>query len=266
VSTGSNSLRREKELSPKTIKNIHGCFHSALKHATIIGYIKFNPADNAKMPLNEKPQIAPLPEESIPQFMAAIKGDDYEPIYFVALLTGMRQGEILGLTWDCVDFEKGTIYVNKQLQRHLDTGEYILTPLKNDKPRRLSPAPSVLARLRQIEIEQKKNRLKFGAAWNNKMNLVFTTELGDNIKHQVVYKHFKKIAEKIDMPGLRPHDLRHSYAVNALQSGDDIKTVQDALGHYTAAFTLDVYGFVTDKMKKDSAERMEKFFKQYNVQ
>jgi integrase len=61
-----------------------------------------------------------------------------------------------------------------------------------------------------------------------------------------VYSHFKKIASNIGMPGLRFHDLRHSYAVNALQSGDDVNTVQETLGHHTAAFTLDIYGFVTD--------------------
>ena len=76
----------------------------------------------------------------------------------------------------------------------------------------------------------------------------------------VSYTHlFKKLADQIGLPTARFHDLRHSYAVAAIKGGDDIKTVQENLGHATAVFTLDVYGHVTDQMKKESADRMEKF-------
>ena len=91
------------------------------------------------------------------------------------------------------------------------------------------------------------------------MNLVFTHELGGYLNPNTVYNHFKEIVKKIGEPGLRFHDMRHSYAVAALQIGDDVKTVQNNLGHATAAFTLDVYGHVTDQMKEESANRMERF-------
>ena len=81
----------------------------------------------------------------------------------------------------------------------------------------------------------------------------------------VLYKSFKKVAEEIGSPETRFHDLRHSYAVASIQSGDDIKTVQENLGHATAAFTLDVYGHVTQQMKQESANRMEQFFKAVNA-
>ena len=71
--------------------------------------------------------------------------------------------------------------------------------------------------------------------------------------------HFKKIAARIDIPESRVHDLRHTYAVLSLQNGDDVKTVQQNLGHASAAFTLDVYGHVTDKMKDESASRMQNY-------
>ena len=74
-------------------------------------------------------------------------------------------------------------------------------------------------------------------------------------------RHFKSIAERIGLPDLRFHDLRHSFAVASLQNGDDVKTVQENLGHHSASFTLDVYGHVTDKMRQDSAERMENYIK-----
>ncbi len=90
---------------------------------------------------------------------------------------------------------------------------------------------------------------------------MFTDELEKHLMKQTVYRAYKKVATEIGRPDTRLHDLRHSYAVAAIRSGDDIETVQGNLGHATAAFTLDVYGHVTDKMKEESAARMERFIK-----
>ena len=110
---------------------------------------------------------------------------------------------------------------------------------------------------RQQERQQKWKEVA-GCAWENS-DFVFTDELGHNLSAQTVYLHFKKLAALAGCPEARFHDLRHSYAVAALQSGDDIKTVQETLGHHTAAFTLDVYGHVTDQMRQASAARMENY-------
>ena len=91
------------------------------------------------------------------------------------------------------------------------------------------------------------------------MNLVFTNELGHHLCSVTIYEHLKKILESIGLSHVRFHDLRHTYAAISLQNGDDIKTVSENLGHATVAFTLDVYGHVTDKMKKDSADRMQTY-------
>ena len=167
-------------------------------------------------------------------------------------------GEILGLCWDCVNFDEGTILVKSQLQRDYANGNYIFVSPKNNKSRIIKIAPFVVNVLHEHKREQKKLRLKAGPAWINS-NLVFTNALGEHLKHVTVYNHYKRIVKKIGISKARFHDLRHSYAVAALQAGDDIKTVQENLGHHTAAFTLDVYGHVTDKMRKESADRMEAF-------
>lgn len=104
-------------------------------------------------------------------------------------------------------------------------------------------------------------RLRAGAAWHNDEELVFTDELGHPLSRRTVYKNFKQIANQLDLPNLRFHDLRHTFATISFQSGDDPKTVQENLGHHSAAFTLDVYGHVTDRMKRESAERMERFIR-----
>ncbi len=196
----------------------------------------------------------------ITDFLEAIKGDEYEYLFFVALFTGMRKGEVMGLTWDVVDFARGTVLINKQLQRpRVGDGTCQLVSTKNGKSRKLKPAKEVMNVLYRVKKQQMAWQLKNGESFQNSMNLVFTHELGGYLNPNTVYNHFKEIVKKIGEPGLRFHDMRHSYAVAALQIGDDVKTVQNNLGHATAAFTLDVYGHVTDQMKEESANRMERF-------
>lgn len=258
-----NSLQKQRgdapALSPKSIRNLNGVLHKALQQAVELGYIRFNPTDACKLPKVERAEISPLDDEAIVAFLETIKGHKFEAVYTVTLFTGMREGEILGLTWDCVDFNKGVLNINKQLQKERrGNGSYHLVSPKNGKGRRITPAPSVLEVLKVQWRRQAEWRLKAGPMWED-TNLVFTDELGHNLSAQTVYLHFKKLAAMAGFPDARFHDLRHSYAVAALQSGDDIKTVQENLGHHTAAFTLDVYGHVTEKMKQASAERMEMY-------
>lgn len=254
-----NSLT-EKGLSPKTVKNIHGIFHEALQKAVKVHYIRFNPSDACELPRVVKKELKPLDEEETRLFLEAIKGHRFEALFTVTLFTGMREGEIMGLTWDSVNFTKGVILIRQQLHKSKETGEYSFTTLKNDKHRTITPAPWVMQLLKQHRAEQSKLHLKAGAAWENS-NLVFTDELGRHLAFPTVYGSFKRVAASIGRPDLRFHDLRHSYAVAAIRSGDDIKTVQGNLGHATAAFTLDVYGHLTDQMKQASAERMECYIK-----
>lgn len=254
-----NSLQN---LSPSSIKTVHGVLHQALKQAMINGYIRFNPTTACKLPRAERREIAPLDEAQTTAFLAAIKGHQFEALYTLDLFTGMRRGELLGLTWDCVDFKKGTIRIEKQLQREKKRGgQYVFVSLKNGKARTITPAPFVMKLLKRHRTGQTEQRLKAGPLWENS-DLVFTDERGHHLNGETIYKNFKRIAEGLGIPGARLHDLRHTYAVAAIRSGDDIKTIQGNLGHATAAFTLDVYGHVTEEMKKASAARMETYIKE----
>ena len=104
-------------------------------------------------------------------------------------------------------------------------------------------------------------QLKSGALWNNPHHMVFSTEIGEPLDQWKAEKEFSAVLEVAGLDGIRFHDLRHTYAVNAIRAGDDIKTIQGNLGHASAAFTLDRYGHFTDRMKQDSAARMEGFMK-----
>jgi len=251
-------LLKEKGLSPKTIKNIHGTLHKALGQAVKVGMLHHNPADACDLPKVYKTEIKTLEQDDVVRLLAAIQGDPYELIYQVTLFTGMRQGEVLGLTWDCVDFERNTLYINKQLQKTSKVGgEYRLVPTKNGKARMVTVAPTVMTLLRKQKSLQAQAQLLAGPNWENKDNLVFTNKAGRHLAHMTVYKHFKKIVRGLGLDDTRFHDLRHLYAVSALECGDDIKTVQGNLGHATASFTMDVYGHVSQKMRQQSADRME---------
>lgn len=248
-------------LSPKSIKNVHGVLHKALQQAVANGLIRFNPADACILPRAVRHEIQPLDELQSKAFLQAIQGHRFETLFTVTLFTGMREGEALGLMWNCVDFEKGIIRIDKQLQREKQKGgKYIFAPLKNDKARTITPAPWVMKLLHAHKIRQVQQRLQLGELAENS-GLVFTNDLGGHLAIHTVYKDFKNIVTSIGCPDARFHDLRHSYAVAAIRSGDDIKTVQENLGHATAAFTLDIYGHVTDQMKQTSAARMEAYIK-----
>lgn len=248
-----------KPLSPKTVRNIHGVLHKALKQAVQVGYLRTNPADACKPPRAPKKEMHPLNENQLSAFLKAIQGHPYEYLYKITLFTGLREGEVLGLTWDCIDLEKGTLVVKQQVQKERKKGgEYYIDSPKNSKSRVLSLAPSVVQLFRLQKIRQNTMRVQAGDKWEEN-NLVFTRANGGYFSSRTAYNSFKRVVEAIGAPYVRFHDMRHSYAVAAIKSGDDIKTVQENLGHATAAFTLDVYAHVTEQMKRDSAQRMEQF-------
>lgn len=180
-------------------------------------------------------------------------------VYFVTVFTGLRQGEVLGLTWDCVNFEKQTLLINKQHGKKKGTREYCFSSLKNDRPRVIKAADGVMDALKKQQLRQQRWAARLKDGWDNPDNLVFTTETGRYLCNQTVYLAFKKIVRRLHLDATRFHDLRHTYAVNSLKSGDDIKTVQENLGHQTAAFTLDVYAHATNSMKRESANRMDQY-------
>ena len=225
----------------------------------LLNYIRYNPTSACVLPKIVKKEIHPLTDHQTAQLLNLLKGSKYELPLTVDLFTGMREGELLGLMWDCVDFEKGTILINKQLRRdQRKGGQYYFSPPKNNKSRTITPAPYVMKLLRTQKVRQSEQRLLAGPAWEDS-GLVFTNEFGRYVSYRAIFDSFKRMVTRIGIPNARIHDLRHTYAVNCIRAGDDIKTVQSNLGHATAAFTLDVYGHFTDDMRTASSQRMEGF-------
>lgn len=255
-----NRLHKVKGLSPKTIKNTYAILKEILQQAVSVHYITVNPCVDIRLPRIEKKEIRPLEENELNALIKALEEneEEYAPVFLFAVFTGMREGEICGLAWDAVSFEKGIISVRQQLQKEKQAGgKYYLSTPKHDKTREVLVAPFVMDLLRKEKRKQAEDHLAFGIGWKNDWNLVFTNRDGSHIKPATLLKHFKRILDKAGLRDARFHDLRHTFAVNSLQEGDDVKTVQKNLGHATAAFTLDVYGHFSEKMKEESAKRMQ---------
>lgn len=254
-------------LSAKSVRNVHGILSKCLSIAMRLEYLRRNPAQLVTLPRVDHKEIKPLTDEQVQRMFSIAGNDGYGMLLKLVMFTGLRLGEAIGLTWDSVDFTKRRLTVSKQLQKRPEAdGGFTFTPLKNNKTRVIAPAPYVLDLLRQWQQTQAEDRLRAGWEWQGwksererSTSFVFTTAVGTHLHPQTVYNHFKKLAVQVDAPNARVHDLRHTYAVLSLQNGDDVKTVQNNLGHATAAFTLDVYGHVSERMKEDSAMRMQRY-------
>lgn len=249
----------KKAICAKSVKNVHGILHKALQQAVKNGMIRLNPTESCVLPRIEKKEMHPLTQEQMKALFDLLPDHPHEYLYQIAIFTGMREGELLGLSWDCIDFKHHTILVKQQLQReHKKGGRYLIVPPKNSKSRYIPMAPTVVKLFALQKQHQEFQKKVAGEAWEN-TGMVFTNALGGYLSSRTVYDCFKRLAKKIGAPQARVHDLRHTYAMTCIESGVDIKTLQENLGHATAAFTLDVYGHVSKQMQMNSASKLEDF-------
>lgn len=251
-----------RNLSPKSVYNVHGVMSSMFKKALKLGYIEHNVVADCELPRLTKPEMHPLLDDTTSRFMEAAKGDRFYDEFFFAMFTGVRESELIGLTWNCINWNKHTIRIYRQLVKTGSLhrkGVFEFTSLKNGKERTIIIPQMIENLLRKLYAEYQKD--KQARSYSNPQGFVFTNKDGSHIQYHTMYTHFKKIAKSIGRPETRFHDLRHTYATLAIQNGSDIKTVSSNLGHATVAFTMDRYGHVSDAMKKDSAERMNDLIK-----
>ena len=232
-----------------------------LDKALSLDMIRKNVAKDCELPMVEKTEMHTLSDVELRQFLEIAKDDPFYLMYYVDFFTGLRESELIGLTWDCIDFEQGTIRVYRQFVRIASgpgKGKMMYTSLKNHKERTIHPAPSVMEALRQAKKKQAEQRLRAGSAWNNEYDMVFTRDNGKFVRFKTLYIHFKDLVSRINRPEMRFHDIRHTYATLSIQSEIDFKTLSLSLGHATVAFTLDTYGHVSNRMSQNAVDKMER--------
>lgn len=258
--TVQNFINSLDGLAPASARMVYRVLHAAMEKAVELDYTPRNPAAKCVLPKMERREIHPLTDEQSAALIRAAAGTRIEHLVTLALFTGFRLSELLGLTWAAVDFDRGTITIDKQLSASFSRGPMLTTP-KSGKPRTVTPAASAFQVLRKQKAKQAEQQLKAGPLWSNPYGLVFPAEDGGPLFQQSVERDFSAIRATAGLDGIRFHDLRHTFAVNSIRAGDDVKTIQENFGHATAAFTLDVYGHVTEAMKRNSSARMESFIK-----
>ncbi|MFY9505157.1 MAG: tyrosine-type recombinase/integrase [Dethiobacteria bacterium] len=241
-------------LSPKSVKYIHTVIHSALEQARKEGMITINPAGAVKLPKQEQPEIKYLTVAEAAIFLATAKDSKHFAAYFLALNTGMRRGEILGLRWRDLDLAAGQLTINQGLVRVTGKGLIFQEPKTALSKRVINLAPPVVQVLKEHKKEQAEYRLMAGGAYDEKgLDLVFANELGEPICPRAFTRVFERLVKKAGLD-VTFHGLRHTFATIALEQGVDVKTIQETLGHHSAAFTMDVYSSVTAKMKEEAAD------------
>lgn len=163
-------------------------------------------------------------------------------------------------------FEKHTLRTYRQFVRIAsgpDKGKMMYTPLKNGKERTITLTVTALNVLREAKRKQNEMHLRAGSSWHNEYNMIFTRSNGMFVRFKTLYVHFKAIVKQMGRPEVRFHDVRHTYATLSLQSHVDPKTLSEALGHATVAFTLDVYDHSNADMRQQAAEQLEQLICQY---
>lgn len=242
-------------LAPRTAQHTRAVLRAALNQAARWGLVQRNVAALAQAPTSDKKDMAFLTKEQALTLLAAMKGDRLEALLTVALSVGLRQGEALGVTWDAVDLDTGTLAVRQTLQRL--NGKYIFLPPKTEKSRRTIPLPTLAHNvLRRLRTEAIAETLRSGRQWDEH-SLVFRNMDGEPLYGPHVTRHFQEILKRAELPRMRFHDLRHSCASLLLAQGIPLSTIQEVLGHTSYAFTRDVYAHLSDELKKDAANAMD---------
>jgi integrase len=244
-------------LSPRTVQFLHAVLHRALKQALRWGLIGRNPADAVQAPRPKRAEVRPLSPVQARALLDAAAGDELEALYVLALATGMRQGELLGLRWADVDLDGSRLEVRHTLQRL--AGSWSLEEPKTGKSRRsIRLAPMAVAALRSHRARQAQQRLLLGSAWPGH-DLLFTNGWGEPLDgRHLPGRSLRPLLAKAGLPTIRFHDLRHSAATLLLAQGVHPKVVQELLGHSSIALTLDVYSHVLPTLQEEAAASMER--------
>jgi integrase len=244
-------------LSPRTVAYIRSVLRQALRHAERWGMVTRNVAGLAAPPRVPKREIRPLAPDEARLFVEAIRGDRLEALYLLAIGTGLRQGEILGLCWQDVDLSGATINVRHALQRV--EGRLELVPPKSLASRRLVALPAfVVDALHAQRLRQRRDRLLAGSRWRaDDRALVFTTTIGTPMDGIAVTRRFQAVLRDARLPRQRFHDLRHACASLLLAQGVAPRVVMETLGHSQISLTLNTYSHVIPALGRAAADEME---------
>lgn len=267
------SMLLKDGVTTSTIEFIHKLVRPCLQYAYKTGYTQRDFGANGLIILpksdntiedEEEREVEVLTVEEQKQFIASLEEDNDRLIYLIALGTGLRLGELLGLKWDIIDLKEGTLKVRMSIKRVKDINTGI-SKIIEQKPKtkssiRTVPIPSNLVKeLKTLKLQQKKHKLSMGNLYTDN-NLVFATNTGSYIEPGNLAKRFKKALTKANIKEIKFHSLRHTYATRLFENKVPLKTVSSFLGHADISTTANIYVHVLQEEKVKSAEVINNLF------
>lgn len=244
-------------LSKKTLLQHHRVLSKALKQAVRWQLIPYNPAEAVPAPSPDKPEIKVLTAKQVEKLLeVAGEGTWIYYLIYLAVNTGMRRGELLGLRWSDVNFREKTIYIRQTLVQTTE-GTVFKPPKTKASIRSIEIFDDDVAVLKELKKKQAEYQLFYGPEYNNEYNLVLCYEDGSVPSPYTASEKFSKIAKKAGFPEFTLHDLRHTHASLMLEAGAPMKVIQERLGHSTITTTMDTYSHLMPNMQKEAVKKFK---------
>ena len=252
------AAKLDSDLSPTSVVLIHTVLRTALNHALRQGLVARNVATLVRAPRPAKTEMQVLSAEQVQALFQAAKGDRLEALYVLAVATGMRSSELLGLQWEDLHLDDAWLQVQHQIGFTKGSGWYLDTPKTKGSRRRIDLPPMAVEALRTHRTRQLEERLMMGPAWEEH-GFVFPNEIGEPIRGTALLANrFRPLLKRAGLPAIRLHDLRHTAATMLLEANTPTKVVAEMLGHANVGITSDRYQHVTVSMQQQAAMTMQR--------
>lgn len=245
-------------MGERTVREIHAVLHNALNHALRLGIIKNNPASLVNPPRAKRKEMKFFDQTQVQQLLitAQNQNDRYLPLFKLAITTGMRQAELLGLKWQDLDFFQRSLSISRQLKLKPGGGFFFDPPKSKAGNRTIILGQSTVNLLREHRKRVNEDMIRAGEKWIEN-DLIFPNLRGNPTFPDKIIKRFKRLIREAGLPEIRFHDLRHTAASLMLNNGVPVIVVSKRLGHSQASITLDVYGHLIPNMQKQVADLMD---------
>jgi integrase len=250
----------DEGLSAKRVRGFHAVLHRALENAVKWNLVARNVCDLVTPPVPKRHEIQTLTPDQVQRLLQTAREHRLEALLTVAVATGMRRGELLGLHWQDIDFKTRSLYVRRTVGRIGKFGIVESEPKTQRSRRKITLPAFVMDTLKQHQEHQHEMRAKAGTQWRE-MGIVFCNIYGGYLESSNLHDAFKRLLEKADLPNIRFHDLRHSAATILLSMGVHPKIVQELLGHSTISMTMDIYSHVLPSMQQETMDKLDDLFK-----
>jgi integrase len=258
--SGSPTLpaARRRPLSPLTVRHIRATLRRALNAAQRSGLVDRNAAADAAPPYVAHRLVSYLSAPDVRRMLDGTRGDPFGPLYALAVTTGLRLGELLGLSWADIDEAAGTLTVRRSLAEAGDR-RWALADPKSARSRRTLPLPRVARdALDRAHEQQEAAKASAGTVWQDRAGLIFTDMVGRPLDPRNASHAFQVARRRLGLPPVRFHDLRHSAATMLLSAGVPLAVISEMLGHAGIAITASHYAAIVPELRREAADAMDR--------